>query len=121
MSESFEDDAWKKELKRGILEMCILSLLSTREMYGYEISKELDALSGGILRIEEGTLYPLLRRLEERGYLKGEWRYREGKARRYYKITPRGMDVLRKMRAFWAVLITVVNNILYGGESGGRE
>ena len=103
---------WQIELKRGIIEMCILALLSRKEMYGYEISKALDKLGEGILSIEEGTLYPLLRRLERRGYIKGEWKIVGEKARKYYTITPRGLSVLVRMRSFWRKMVESVNLVL---------
>nr|MDO8044152.1 PadR family transcriptional regulator [Candidatus Baldrarchaeota archaeon] len=109
----FEVEKWKKEIRRGVIEMCILSLLSTKEMYGYEISKMLTKLSDGILSVEEGTLYPLLRRLEEKRYIKGEWRFKEGKARKYYNILPLGLEVLNQMKAFWLKLVNAVDTILF--------
>ncbi|MHA1616774.1 MAG: PadR family transcriptional regulator [Candidatus Njordarchaeales archaeon] len=105
-------DTWKTEIKRGIVEMCILALLSKKEMYGYEISKTIKQLSSGFLTIEEGTLYPLLRRLEGKGYIRGEWKIVHDKARKYYKITSLGLQVFAEMRSFWKKLSSIVNNIV---------
>jgi len=113
MNGFFEAENWKKEIRRGVIEMCILSLLSSKEMYGYEISKMLNKLSNGILGVEEGTLYPLLRRLESKKYIKGEWRIKEGKARKYYKILPLGIEVLNQMKAFWLKLVNAVDMVLF--------
>ena len=111
----FEFEKWKKEMKKGLVEMCILALLNSKEMYGYEISKELGRLSNGVLSIEEGTLYPLLRRLEMKKLIKGEWKIIEGKARKYYRILSLGREVLKDMAKFWSSLIDSVNKIFERG------
>ncbi len=119
MNAQSEIESWKTEIRRGLIEMCILALLSNKEMYGYEISKTLSSISDGILYVEEGTLYPLLRRLENKRYIRGEWQIREGKARKYYKIMPRGLEVLALMKSFWMDLVDAVNKIMFMG--GGRS
>jgi len=117
MNGILEIETWKTEIRRGLIEMCILSLLSKKEMYGYEISKTLSSISNGILYVEEGTLYPLLRRLENKRYIRGEWQIRGGKARKYYKIMPQGLEVLALMKSFWGDLVNAVNKIVFvGGE-----
>ena len=103
---------WRKEIRRGVLKMCVLLLLSKKEMYGYEISKALETLGGDALHIEEGTLYPLLRRLENDGYVIAEWRYSNGKARRYYRITPLGSTFLESIKIFWNKLVDAVNRMM---------
>ena len=118
MDGSLDIETWKTEIRRGLIEMCILTLLSQKEMYGYEISKTLSSISNGVLYVEEGTLYPLLRRLENKRYIRGEWRIREGKARKYYVVLPRGLEVLSSMISFWKTLVNAVDNILSGGEGG---
>ncbi len=94
--------------------MCVLMLLSRGEMYGYEISKTLEMLSGGVLRIDEGTLYPMLRRLENEGYVVAEWRFHGGKARRYYRITSKGVLFLEAINDFWRRLVNAVDRIIGG-------
>ena len=105
---------WRKEIRRGVLKMCVLLLLSKKEMYGYEISKALESLGEEVLRIDEGTLYPLLRRLESSGYVVAEWRYSNGKARRYYRITALGSMFLDSVKSFWEKLTSVVDKMLRG-------
>ena len=105
---------WRREIRRGVLKMCVLLLLSRREMYGYEISKALESVGGDVLRIDEGTLYPLLRRLEADGYVTAEWRYSNGKARRYYRLTPLGFTFLESIRGFWRDLVDAVNRLMEG-------
>jgi len=103
---------WKTEIRRGLIEMCILALLRRREMYGYEISKTLRQMTNGALYVEEGTLYPLLRRLENKGYIKGDWRIREGKARKYYELRPKGLIILKAMTDFWFKVSDAVYKVL---------
>ena len=93
--------------------MCILMLLSKKEMYGYEISKTLRHF-GSSLHIEEGTLYPLLRRLEQRGYIIGEWKITCGRARKYYRISQKGRIILNEMLKFWNDLVKTVNMLMRG-------
>ncbi len=107
---------WRREIRRGVIKMCVLALLCRKEMYGYEISKALSLSGNSVLYVKEGTLYPLLRRLEEDGYVVGEWRLVGGKARRYYRITHKGREVLYLMREFWDKLRDAVDNIFHGGE-----
>ena len=102
---------WRREIRRGVIKMCVLALLSKKEMYGYEISKALSLYGNGALFVKEGTLYPLLRRLEDDGHIVGEWRLVSGKARRYYRITKRGVEVLGLMREFWLKLRDSVDKI----------
>ena len=96
--------------------MCVLALLSKGEKYGYEISRTLESIDEGVLKVKEGTLYPLLRRLESKGYVVATWRITEGKARRYYKITEQGYAFLRSIKDFWNKIILAVDEI-FGGDS----
>ena len=114
MSVFFEFDKWKKEIKKGLIEMCILALLKNKRMYGYEISKALSRISKGILSIDDGTLYPLLRRLESKKLILGEWSFIQGKARKYYRLQSLGIEVLKDMEDFWIQITESVNLILQG-------
>jgi len=105
---------WRREIRRGVLKMCVLLLLSRREMYGYEISKALETFGGDVLHVDEGTLYPLLRRLENDEYVTAEWRFSDGKARRYYRITQKGSLFLDAIKNFWRRLIDAVDRIMEG-------
>jgi len=108
---------WVAELKRGSIQLCLLSLLSRGRKYGLQIINELRELSNGFFDLKEGTLYPALRRMEEKGYLKSEWVEREsGIPRRYYKITEKGKSMLAEATRVWNDLIRGTEGILRGGK-----
>ena len=81
------------ELRRGVVVIAALSQLATPQ-YGYSLRQ---ALAAKGMPIEEGTLYPLLRRLESQGLLASEWRIEDGPPRRYYWLSPRGVDALKRL------------------------
>ena len=94
--------ALDRELKKGSAELLILSLLEARPRHGYEVSKLIDSRSGGRLRFHIASLYPLLYRLEERGWLQGRWVEKAGeRRRRFYTLTPEGRRVLARQRETW--------------------
>ena len=108
--------ALDRELKRGSAELLILSLLDARPRHGYELSKLIHARSGGQLTFHIDSLYPLLYRLEERGWIKGTWVERPAdRRRRYYKVTARGRRVLAEQRKTWAAFVEAVRRVT-GGE-----
>ncbi|MEW5815148.1 MAG: PadR family transcriptional regulator [Spirochaetota bacterium] len=88
---------------RGNTESMLLFLIDELEQtYGYRIIKEIERRSGGFFRFKEGTVYPALRKLENEGLLKGEWKkLRGGQERRYYRVTAKGKEVLQKKLAMW--------------------
>lgn len=90
-----------RELKRGSTKMIILSLLERREMYGYEISKEVRRLSGDYFKVPEGALYTALHSLEKDGFIEGRWEEKDGRERKYYFITQKGKDLLKKAKKEW--------------------
>ena len=93
---------WTAELKKGSVQLCLLALLAREEKYGFQIVKELRDLSDGFFDLKEGTLYPALRRLEEREFVQSRWVEREaGVPRKYYKITDRGRRALKEAVAVW--------------------
>jgi DNA-binding PadR family transcriptional regulator len=96
------------ELRRGVLVLAVLSQLRTAQ-YGYSLRQ---SLAGAGLPIEEGTLYPLLRRLESLGLLVSEWRIEDGHPRRYYTLSPDGARHYRNLRASWSELVTTVNRLI---------
>jgi PadR family transcriptional regulator PadR len=102
------------ELRRGIVVLAVLSQLDTAR-YGYSLIQQL-AEQG--LEIEEGTLYPLLRRLEKQGLLESEWEVGEARPRKYYRISPAGRDVLAMLIAEWNATVRVMHNILKGDNNG---
>lgn len=93
----------------------VLAILEARPLYGYEIVQR--ARRRGGLRWEEGTLYPLLHRLERDGLLGAEWRKApSGKDRKYYALTRKGRAALARDRADWKERVRVVSGILFGGD-----
>ena len=96
------------ELRRGALVLAVLSQLRAAQ-YGYSLRQ---ALARQGMPIEEGTLYPLLRRLEEQGLLASEWRIEDGPPRRYYKLNSTGIRALAELTANWRALVATVNGLL---------
>src|SRR5437762_11485808 len=87
---------WTAELKKGSIQLCLLALLAKEEKYGFQILHELKDRSNGFFDLKEGTLYPALRRLEERGFVSRRWQEpTRGMPRKYYRPTDRGPDALR--------------------------
>ena len=97
------------ELRRGILSLAVLSHLS-KEQYGYSLLK---ALRDQGMKIEESTLYPLLRRLESQGLLQSDWRIvDEARPRRYYVISAQGKAVLTKLKREWSAMTETITKML---------
>ena len=108
-----EYDRWSKEIKRGAASLAILSVLERQPNYGYEIVKRLSELAGSLMKLEQGTVYPLLRRLEQRGILQAAWNYDDPtKPRKYYQVTAEGKAALRLMIDTWSVLSQEMQNII---------
>jgi PadR family transcriptional regulator, regulatory protein PadR len=100
------------ELKKGSAELVILSLLEHEPRHGYELSKLIESGSGGTLRFHVASLYPLLYRLEDRGWITGRWVEKANqRRRRYYSITAKGADVLEAQRKSWADFVQAVGRI----------
>jgi PadR family transcriptional regulator len=101
-----------REMKKGSAELLILSLVEARPRHGYEISKLIEARSGGLLRFHVASLYPLLYRLEKRGWIEGRWVEKAGqRRRRYYKLTREGKKVLAAQRSTWEAFVEAINRI----------
>ena len=105
------------ELRRGTLVLSVLSQLF-RPTYGYSLVQSLEKKD---VKIEAGTLYPLLRRLEKQGLLSGEWEVSGSKPRKYYKLSPKGQKVYERLCAEWAGLVDGMNKLLESGESDDGE
>ena len=102
-----------RELKRGTIELVLLTLLADRERYGYEIVSAIEERSGGRLAVRDGTLYPVLYRLEEAGFLEPRWETPErGVPRKYYRITPAGKKELGRLTAEWREFAAGLDAIL---------
>lgn len=109
-------DILDRELKKGSAELLILSLVDARARHGYEISKLIESRSGGHLKFHIASLYPLLYRLEERGWIQGTWVEKAGeRRRRFYKLTAPGRKVLAAQRETWKTFVESVARIT-GGE-----
>jgi PadR family transcriptional regulator len=107
-----EPIAYDLEWKKGSAELLILSLLEARPRHGYEISKLIEKRSHGALRFHVASLYPLLYRLEKRGWVQGRWVERPGqRRRRYYRLTPKGRKVLASQRRGWQRFVEAVDRI----------
>ena len=110
--------ALDRELKRGAAELMILALLDAQPRHGYDLSKLIEARSGGRLRFHIDSLYPLLYRLEEREWIKGTWVEKpDERRRRVYKLTPAGRRVLANQRRTWDAFVESVR-LVVGGEHG---
>ena len=100
------------EWKRGSAELLILSLIEARPRHGYEISKLIEQRSDGAVRFYVASLYPLLYRLERRGWIQGRWIEKGGqRRRRYYRLTRHGRRVLASQRHGWQVFVAAINRI----------
>jgi PadR family transcriptional regulator PadR len=101
-----------RELKRGSAELLILSLVEARPRHGYEMSKLIESRSDGAVRFNVASLYPLLYRLEKRGWIEGRWVDKaEQRRRRYYRLTAAGKKVLRAQRTAWQTFVAAINRI----------
>lgn len=103
------------QLRRGVLEFCVLALLRDTERYGFELVRALTAADG--LVTTEGTLYPLLGRLRREGVVETTWRESSsGPPRRYYRLTPAGHEALSSFTVEWARFRDSVDSLLTTGE-----
>jgi PadR family transcriptional regulator len=110
-----DDRMLDRELKKGSAELLVLSLLEARPRHGYEITKMIESRSGGRLRFHMASLYPLLYRLEERGWLEGRWVEKAGeRRRRFYRLTPQGRKVLVGQRETWREFVLAVDLVTGG-------
>ena len=96
------------ELRRGVIVLAVLSQLNS-EQYGYSLLK---LLSDQGLEVDQGTLYPLLRRLEAQGLLQSVWKLEEARPRRYYVISPEGKKMLPKLKKEWTSIVSTMEKML---------
>jgi PadR family transcriptional regulator, regulatory protein PadR len=101
-----------RELKKGSAELLLLSLLEARQRHGYEIRKLIETRSDGVLKFNAASLYPLLYRLEKRGWIEGRWVEKAGeRRRRFYKLTKEGRKVLAAQRSTWQSFVAAINRV----------
>jgi PadR family transcriptional regulator PadR len=103
------------ELRRGVITLAVLSQLN-EEQYGYSLIKRLDDLG---LQIDQGTLYPLLRRLETQHLLQSAWRVETGRPRRYYMLSAAGIQLLPRLKEEWNNISAILQRML--NENEGNE
>jgi DNA-binding PadR family transcriptional regulator len=114
--------AKKLDMRRGSTTVLVLTLVSENPMYGYQISKELAARSGGVFDFKEGTLYPALHRMEKDGLLTSYWEVvEEGPSRKYYTITKQGQDALADKSRDWGQFARALLRVLEGAKSSCRR
>lgn len=117
-SESSRDDRTgiERELKRGSLELIVLHLLEPGEAYGYEIVTKLTTETNGALGVTDGTLYPVLYRLERAGFVAVRWDTPErGVPRKYYRLTDAGRDELARLKHDWNSFVRAMTHLLGNG------
>jgi PadR family transcriptional regulator PadR len=101
---------WITQMRKGLLELCVLATLKGRRMYGYDIVKQLSAIDG--LVMGEGTIYPILSRFKKEGLVETTLAESpEGPARKYYQLTDRGRQLLGKMLAAWGEVRDGIDHI----------
>jgi PadR family transcriptional regulator PadR len=107
-----EVHVFSAELKKGSVELLVLALLEREERHGYEIGKLIEARSGGTLTFQVSSLYPVLARMEERGWIRGRWVEKAGqRRRRYYRLTESGASALGRKRETWRAYARAVNQV----------
>jgi len=99
-------------IKRGSAEIAVLSVLAHRPLHGYEIAQRIERQTRGALRFTLASLYPLLYRMESRGWLRASWSEAgAGRARRYYRLTPAGQKKLAPLRKQWRALFRALGRL----------
>lgn len=100
------------ELKKGSAEFLILSLLEREARHGYDLCRLIELRSNGVLRFHAASLYPMLYRMEKRGWIDGRWVEKAGqRRRRYYRITPTGKKVLAAQRDSWREFVRAIGRV----------
>lgn len=103
----------KSDILQGTLDMLILKAVSLRAMHGYAISQRIQQLSGDVLQVQQGSLYPALHKLENKGWLKAEWGESEtGRQAKFYELTKKGRKQLDEESESWARLSGAVSAIM---------
>lgn len=105
------------QLKKGVLKLVVLKVISAHKTYGYELITRIDEESNGLFKMKEGTLYPILYRLEDEKLIKSKWQNpaRKQKAKKYYEITELGLERLELLGDLWLEVVVAVDNFITGG------
>ena len=113
-SENGDGRSIERELKRGSLELIVLHLLSSGEAYGYEIVTKLSERTEGALEVSDGTLYPVLYRLERGGFVTVRWETpQRGVPRKYYRLTPEGKLELSRLSREWTTFAQAMTRLIH--------
>lgn len=103
----------RSQLLKGILDGCVLAVIDKETVYGYELSEKLQR--AGLKDVSEGTIYPVLLRLQKNGFIAGEMRPSEsGPNRKYYSLTEKGKNALNEIRTEWELLANPITTLLRG-------
>lgn len=101
-----------REIRKGSADLLVLALVEDRARHGYEIGKQIDERSGGVLKFHIASLYPMLYRLEKRGLIQGRWVEKAGQRRkRFYRITPEGRRILERQRNRWQEFMSALARV----------
>ena len=113
------NDKYERQMKKGVLDMLVLKLLRKEPKYGYQLILEMKEKSSGTFLLKEGTLYPILYRLDDEGFVESKWSEPEGKqvARKYYVITEQGKAALEEITAVWEQICGGVGKIMSDADS----
>lgn len=103
-----------KELLKGSTDLLVLSVIEKENMYGYQIIKELKTKSENVFELQEGTLYPILHKLEEKQWISSYWDEVAGKKRKYYSITKGGKKYLQEKKEEWKTFSDGINQVVGG-------
>ncbi|QJD86145.1 PadR family transcriptional regulator [Cohnella herbarum] len=106
-----------KELMKGSTVILIMTLLGQKDMYGYEITKEIERKSDGVFTLKEGTLYPILHTLEVERFVEAYWNEEGGRKRKYYRITEEGRKQLGEKQREWSLFRTTVERVIGEGHA----
>ena len=100
------------QIKRGSAELAVLTLLAEHSLHGYEIAKKIEAETGGVLRFDVASLYPMLHRLERKSWVKAEWQIlSNGRRRRCYRLTASGRKQIAPLRAQWRAFFHALQSV----------
>ena len=111
----------RSELPQGTLDLLILQIVALGPLHGYGITQRIQQISRDTLQVQQGSLYPALHRLENKGFLQAEWRESEtGRDAKFYRLTPKGRTQLKAETANWTQLSEAISLILKVADGGGR-
>lgn len=104
---------FNRELVKGSTALILLQLLAEKDMYGYELVKEMESRSEYALQVKEGTLYPALHKLEKQKYIEAYWKEPDkGPARKYYRMTEQGKEILEEKTKEWNSFVRVIDKVM---------